>query len=125
MRILLDTHIYLWWLEDSPQLSQTARTMISEAETVYISSATLWEAVIKIGLGKLEADPAKLVTGIRESGFEPLPIPPEHTLALPGLANHHKDPFDRILIAQAISEPLRLITMDGVLSAYSDLVIQV
>jgi PIN domain nuclease of toxin-antitoxin system len=125
MRILLDTHIYLWWLDDSPQLSQAARTMIREAETVYISSATLWEAVIKIGLGKLDADPADLVTGIRESGFEPLPITPEHTLVLPRLANHHKDPFDRMLIAQAISEPLRLITMDGVLSAYSELVIQV
>ena len=125
MRILLDTHIYLWWLEDSPQLSRTARTMILEAETVYISSATLWEANIKIGLGKLAADPSKLVTGIRESGFEPLSITPEHTLALPGLANHHKDPFDRMLIAQAISEPLRLVTMDGALSVYSELVIQV
>ncbi|ABQ26634.1 type II toxin-antitoxin system VapC family toxin [Geotalea uraniireducens] len=125
MRILLDTHIYLWWLDDSPQLSMAARTMIQEAETVYISSATLWEAVIKIGLGKLEADPAELVAGIRASGFEPLPITPEHALALPGLANHHKDPFDRMLIAQAISEPLRLVTMDGVLSAYSELVIQV
>ncbi|HEX2768901.1 MAG TPA: type II toxin-antitoxin system VapC family toxin [Geobacteraceae bacterium] len=125
MRILLDTHIYLWWLDDSPQLSQAARTIIREAETVYISSATLWEAVFKIRLGKLEADPAELVIGIRESGFEPLPITPEHALALPGLANHHKDPFDRMLIAQAISEPLRLITMDGVLSMYSELVIQV
>ncbi len=125
MRILLDTHIYLWWLDDSPQLSPATHTMIREAETVYISSATLWEAVIKIGLGKLEADPAELVTGIRESGFEPLPITPEHALALTGLANHHKDPFDRMLIAQAISEPLRLVTMDRVLSAYSELVIQV
>lgn len=125
MRILLDTHIYLWWLDDSPQLSKAARITIREAETVYISSATLWEAVIKIGLGKLEADPAELVAGIRASGFEPLPITPEHALALPGLANHHKDPFDRMLVAQAISEPLRLVTMDGVLSAYSELVIQV
>jgi len=99
--------------------------MIREAESVYISSATLWEAVIKIGFGNLEADPAELVTGIRESGFEPLPITSEHALALTGLANHHIDPFDRMLIAQAISEPLRLVTMDGVLSAYSELVIQV
>jgi PIN domain nuclease of toxin-antitoxin system len=125
VRVLLDTHIYLWWLNDSPQLSQAARTIIREAETVYISSASLWEAVIKIGLGKLEADPAELAAGIRESGFESLPITAEHTLALPGLANHHKDPFDRMLIAQAISEPLHLVTIDGVMSAYSELVIQV
>lgn len=125
MRILLDTHIYLWWLDDSPLLSQAGRTMIQEAETVYISSTTVWEAVIKIGLGKLEADPAELVAGIRESGFEPLPITPEHALVLPRLPNHHKDLFDRMLIAQAISEPLHLVTTDGVLSAYSELVIQV
>jgi len=125
MRILLDTHIYLWWLEDSPQLSAAARTLIRDAETVYISSATLWEAVIKTGLGKLDAVPAELVAGIGASGFEPLPITPEHTLALPLLANHHKDPFDRMLIAQAISEPLHLVTVDGILSAYSELVIQV
>jgi len=125
MRILLDTHIYLWWLEDSPRLSKAARSMVLESETVYISSASLWEAVIKIGLGKLAADPTELVAGIRASGFEPLPITPEHTLALFGLADHHKDPFDRMLIAQAISEPLRLVTTDGVLSGYSELVIQV
>ncbi len=125
MRILLDTHVYLWWLADSPQLSRTGRTMIREAESVYISSATIWEAIIKIGLGKLEADPHELVTGIRESGFEPLPISPEHALALSGLANHHKDPFDRMLVAQAVSEPLHLLTVDGVLSTYSELVIQV
>ena len=125
MRILLDTHLYLWWLEDSPQLSAAARTLIRDAETVYISSATLWEAVIKTGLGKLDAVPAELVAGIGASGFEPLPITPEHTLPLPLLANHHKDPFDRMLIAQAISEPLHLVTVDGVLSAYSELVIQV
>lgn len=125
MRILLDTHIYLWWLDDSPLLPQTARKMIVGADLVYISAASLWEAIIKIGLGKLYADPADLVAGIRESGFEPLPITPEHTLALPRLADHHKDPFDRILLAQAITEPLRLITADALLASYSDLVVKV
>jgi PIN domain nuclease of toxin-antitoxin system len=125
MRILLDTHVYLWWLDDSPQLSAAARDLIRDAETVYISSASLWEAVIKIGLGKLDAVPAELVAGIGASGFEPLPITPEHTLTLPVLPNQHKDPFDRMLIAQAISEPLHLVTMDKVLATYSELVIQV
>jgi PIN domain nuclease of toxin-antitoxin system len=125
MRILLDTHIYLWWLDDSPLLSTSARQIIEEAEIVYVSAASIWEAVIKIGLGKLEADPADLVAGIRESGFEPLPITPEHTLALSRLAGHHKDPFDRMLLSQSLTEPLRLITADALLPAYSELVTRV
>jgi PIN domain nuclease of toxin-antitoxin system len=125
MRILLDTHIYLWWLEDSPLLSKAARKVIDGAVTVYVSSASLWEAMIKISLGKLEADPAELVAGIRASGFIPLPIAPEHTLTLASLAHHHKDPFDRMLLCQAITEPLRLVTADRLLQSYSDLVITV
>jgi len=125
MRILLDTHIYLWWLDDSPQLSPAARKIIEEAEIVYVSAASIWEAVIKIGLGKLEAEPADLVAGIRESGFEPLPITPEHTLTLSRLADHHKDPFDRMLLSQSLTEPLRLITADALLPAYSELVTRV
>lgn len=125
MRILLDTHIYLWWLEDSPFLSQAARKVIEGAETVYVSSASLWEAMIKIGLNRLEADPAELVAGIRVSGFTPLPVTPEHTLILTRLAHHHIDPFDRMLLCQAITEPLRLVTADTLLQAYSDLVIKV
>ena len=125
MRILLDTHIYLWWLNDAPQLSRSAREMIMEAESVHVSSAVIWEAVIKIKLGRLDADPVELVAGIRESGFETLPIYPEHALALNRLPDHHKDPFDRMLIAQAITEPLHLVTVDALLSSYSDLVIMV
>jgi PIN domain nuclease of toxin-antitoxin system len=125
MRVLLDTHIYLWWLDDSPLLAPTARKIIEEAEIVYVSAASIWEAVIKIGLGKLEVDPADLVAGIRESGFEPLPITPEHALALSRLADHHKDPFDRMLLSQSITEPLRLITADALLPAYSELVTRV
>jgi len=125
VRILLDTHIYLWWLEDSPSLSHAARTMIGDAEVVYVSSASLWEAIIKIGLGKLEANPEDLVAGISASGFEPLPITAEHTLALSHIANLHKDPFDRMLLSQALAEPLRLVTADRVLQSYSDIVIKV
>ena len=125
MRILLDTHIYLWWLDDSPLLSAEARKMITDADSVYVSAASLWEAVIKISLGKLEAVPSDLAEGIRESGFEPLPITPEHTLALSRLAHFHKDPFDRMLLAQSLGEPLRLLTADALLPPYSELVIKV
>lgn len=123
MRILLDTHVYLWWCEDSPALSQKARTIIAEAETVYISSASLWELAIKIGIGKFEGNLNDLATNIQASGFEELPVKVAHTIVLPRLASHHKDPFDRMLIAQAVSEPLQLVTHDATLANYSPLVV--
>ncbi len=125
MRILLDTHIYLWWCEDSPALSSKARTMIEEAETVYVSSATLWELAIKIGIGKFEGNIDDLAINIQASGFEELPVKVAHTIALPQLAPYHKDPFDRMLIAQAISEPLQLLTHDAILTRYTPLVMLV
>lgn len=125
MRILLDTHVYLWWCEDSPNLSTKARQQIETAATVYVSSATLWEVAIKIGIGKFEGNLVDLAQNIFASGFEPLLVTIEHTLALPELANHHKDPFDRMLIAQAMTEPLHLITHDDTLAKYSPLVILV
>lgn len=125
MRILLDTHVFLWWLADSKALSALARKKITDADAVFVSSASLWEAVIKIGLGKLKADPMSLYQGIAASGFVSLPVNAEHTLALAKLPDHHKDPFDRILLAQALSEPLHFLTADRALSAYSALVVQV
>jgi len=122
MRILLDTHVYLWWCEDSPSLSPKARTLIEEADTVYVSSATLWELAIKIGIGKFEGNIKELAENIQASGFEELPVKVSHTIELPGLAAYHKDPFDRMLIAQAISEPLQLVTHDAVLTHYTPLV---
>lgn len=122
MRILLDTHIYLWWLEDSPALSKSARQIIESAEIVYVSSASIWEAVIKIGLNRLDVEAEDLVAGIKESGFVELPVKAEHALSLLQLNNYHKDPFDRILVAQAISEPLHLLSSDSVLAQYSELV---
>ncbi|HBA89069.1 MAG TPA: PIN domain nuclease [Geobacter sp.] len=122
MRVLLDTHIYLWWLADSPSLSRSARKIIESAETVYVSSASIWEAVIKIGLKRLDVEAEDLVSGIQESDFIELPIKAEHTLSLLQLGNYHKDPFDRILVAQAISEPVHLLSSDSVLAQYSKLV---
>lgn len=121
----MDTHIYLWWCEDSPKLAPDARKLIAAADTVYVSSATIWELAIKIGIGKFEGNLADFATNIAASGFEPLPITVEHTLSLQELADYHKDPFDRMLIAQAISEPLRLLTHDGNMSQYTPLVIKV
>ena len=125
MKLLLDTHIYLWWLADSPALPASARKMIETAEKVYVSSASLWESAIKSGIGKLDVNQEELVAGILESGFTELPVKSEHTVALLRLENHHKDPFDRMLIAQALSEPLHFLTVDSLLTRYSALVISV
>lgn len=122
MRILLDTHIYLWWLQDSPKLSSLARNRIKTADEVYISSASLWEASIKISLGKLKAELVELEAQISQSGFIELPVNAKHVLQLGNLQSLHRDPFDRMLVAQAMHEPLRLLTSDTQLANYSDLV---
>ncbi len=122
MRILLDTHIYLWWLTDSPRLSQAAKQTIATATEVYISSASIWEAGIKITAGKLEADIDDLIEGIQANGFTELPITAKHSKQAARLPDIHRDPFDRTLVAQSLCEPLRLLTADEQILKYSELV---
>lgn len=122
MLILLDTHLFLWSLTDSRRLGRAARTRMREAECVYVSSASIWEIAIKSALGKLEADPEALVEAIEESGFIELPVRARHAAAVARLPDHHRDPFDRLLVAQAMSEPLFLLTADERLARYSPLV---
>lgn len=122
MRLLLDTHVYLWWLQDHPKLSKEGRTQITAASEVFVSSASIWEATIKAGIGKLEVDVNKLVAEIVGSGFQELPISARHAAMVARLPDIHRDPFDRILVAQALCEPLRLLTVDVILKGYSELV---
>jgi PIN domain nuclease of toxin-antitoxin system len=122
MRLLLDTHVYLWCLADAPRLGAAARREIESAEAVFVSAASIWEACIKASAGKLDADPADLLAGIDQSGYEELPVRAAHAALVARLPPIHKDPFDRLLVAQAIEEPLVLITSDPLLSKYSDLV---
>jgi PIN domain nuclease of toxin-antitoxin system len=122
MRLLLDTHIYLWSIKDDPKLSTAARTLILDATEVYISSVSIWEASIKAKLGKLDVDINDLTAAISDSGFLELSLNIKHVNEVHRLPNLHKDPFDRILIAQAISEPLRFLTADQKLKEYSELV---
>ena len=122
MRLLLDTHVYLWWLQDHPKLSKEGRAKIVSATEVYVSSASIWEASIKSGIGKLDVDINMLVSEIEKNDFLELPISAKHAAMVAQLPDIHRDPFDRILIAQALCEPLRLLTADGLLSAYSELV---
>ena len=125
MRVLLDTHVVLWAMQDSVRLSPLARDLISRADAVYVSAASLWEISIKAALGKLEIDCTQLERRLDETGFLPLPINWAHAVKLRELPPLHRDPFDRMLIAQALAEPLRLLTSDSALSEYSELVIAV
>ena len=123
MRLLLDTHIFLWVLADSPSLKPAARELIEDADACYVSAASIWEIAIKARLGKIQADPRQLSAAIEASGFLELPISARHGAGVAELELHHADPFDRLLIAQALAEPLRLLTADAQLSLYSDLVL--
>jgi PIN domain nuclease of toxin-antitoxin system len=125
VRLLLDTHVVLWVMADDPSLSPSARATIGRAETVYVSAVSLWEIHIKAGLGKLSIDQDLLLERLTAAGFESLAITWEHADALRQLPDIHRDPFDRMLVAQAISEPLKLMTTDKILAQYSELVLSI
>jgi len=125
MRLLLDTHIFLWAVAGSSLLKPPARRLIESADEVYVSAASIWEVAIKARLGKIEADPRELTAAIEASGFLELPVTATHAAGVAQLELHHNDPFDRLLIAQALVEPLKLVTVDEVLAKYSDVVLLV
>jgi PIN domain nuclease of toxin-antitoxin system len=125
VRLLLDTHILYWSFYERERLSQAALDRIAEAEAIFVSSASIWEMSIKVRLGKMKGDPSDLVRLIGAAGFDELPVWSRHALLVATLPMHHTDPFDRLLVAQAISEPLHLLTVDSRLKPYSELVIQV
>ena len=123
MNLLLDTHVALWAITDSPKLSQKARELIQAPKTVvWISAASVWEIAIKhsLGRGDMPVSSQDAIGYFRESGYRFLAIEPEHAAAIEDLAAHHQDPFDRILIAQALVEPMRLMTRDPLVACYSD-----
>lgn len=122
MRLLLDTHILLWVMQGADQLDAGARRLIEDAEQVHVSSVSMWEASIKAGLGKLKVDMDLLEARLRGTAMRPLPVTWEHAAALRRLPRLHGDPFDRMLVAQAVSEPLQLLTHDATLARYSPLV---
>jgi PIN domain nuclease of toxin-antitoxin system len=111
MSLLLDTHVVLWWLTDDPALSDDVKARLDHEPEVYVSPATIWEVTIKQSMGKL-AGPPDLPERIRDSGFRALPISMEHAMAAGRLPLIHRDPFDRMLVAQARCEELTLVTRD-------------
>ncbi len=122
MRVLLDTHAFLWWISDSPELSDAAREAIADQRNAPIFSAVSgWEIAIKAGLGRLElpGSPAKFVNEqLSQNGLEVLPIHSRHALGVYGLPDHHRDPFDRLLVSQAVVEKLPILTADPEIPRY-------
>lgn len=113
MKLLLDTHALLWWLTDDARLGRTARTLIEDpANDVLVSVGSLWEIVVKCRIGKLQADIGEILDALPREGFALLAIAASHLTALAALPQHHRDPFNHLLIAQAIAEGAGFVTAD-------------
>jgi PIN domain nuclease of toxin-antitoxin system len=122
MNLLLDTHVLIWW-DEGRRIAAEARRAIEEADTVYVSAASAWEVAIKTGLGRLR--PTRTVEqAASESGFLELLVTFQHAERVTGLPPHHRDPFDRMLVAQAAVEELALVTRDPVFARYGVALIQ-
>lgn len=120
MRLLLDTHVLIWWLTGDRKLSKSVSTLLtSEESDVAISAAAIWEIAIKRGLGRIDIDMEELLAAISSDGFAELPVRFVHASRLESLPRHHDDPFDRMQIAQAIVEGRRLVSRDEKVLAYS------
>jgi PIN domain nuclease of toxin-antitoxin system len=128
LNLLLDTHVALWAITDHPKLSAKARDLIlAPRTTIWISAVSLWEIAIKhrLGRGDMPVSGQGALRYFREAGYRFLDIEPEHAVAVEGLPSHHQDPFDRLLVAQALVEPMRLMTHDATVASYGDTIIQI
>ncbi|MFI3222543.1 MAG: type II toxin-antitoxin system VapC family toxin [Methylococcaceae bacterium] len=128
MNLLLDTHVALWAITDNPKLSQRARDLITAPKTnVWVSAANIWEIAIKYSLGRgdMPVSSQDAMRYFQESGYHFLAIDAEHAIAVEELPAHHQDPFDRMLVAQALVEPMRLMTHDSLVALYSDTIIKI
>jgi PIN domain nuclease of toxin-antitoxin system len=122
VRLLLDTHILLWAALCWKRLPEAARALLEDIDnTLMFSVASIWEVAIKRSLGRddFRVDPRLLRRGLMDNGYEELPVLGQHVVAIDGLPSHHKDPFDRILIAQALVEGITLLTVDPVVGRYA------
>jgi PIN domain nuclease of toxin-antitoxin system len=125
MRLLLDTHVLIWALIEPQRLAASTQHLLEDAENVILfSAASIWEIAIKISLGRadFQIEPSKIVDAAVASGFTELPVQPRAALYVSSLPPHHRDPFDRLLIAQAMTEPALFYTADRQLDRYSELV---
>ncbi|HKY20142.1 MAG TPA: type II toxin-antitoxin system VapC family toxin [Vicinamibacterales bacterium] len=122
MRLLLDTHAFLWWVADAPELSPRARTAIGAADNeCFLSAASCWEMAIKVSIGKLELDGTVerfVPQHLSANGFQELPVAIRHAARLSRLPFHHRDPFDRLLACQALDEKLAIVSADPIFRRY-------
>lgn len=118
MRLLLDTNVFLWTIAGDPRVEHLRDRIVDDDNEVYVSAASYWEVAIKAGIGKLDVDVGALRQAARDSGFLELAVLGSHSEHLTKLPAHHKDPFDRMLVAQANAEPMRLLTSDKLLAGY-------
>ena len=125
MRLLLDTHLLLWALGDPDKLDAATRDLVEDpANQVLFSAASIWEIAIKAGLGRADfaVRPDAVARAARDTGFVELPVRADVAARVADLPPHHRDPFDRLLVAQAMAEPVLLYTADPLLPPYTDLV---
>lgn len=128
MQLLLDTHIALWAIVDDERLPDTAKTLIADPSNhIWISTVSIWEIAIKhrLARGDMPVSSAEALQYFKESGYKILPIQPEHATLTEALPAIHQDPFDRLLVAQALHEPMHLITHDELLVGYGDMIMRV
>lgn len=119
MRLLLDTHALLWWLNDDVKLGNHARGLIGDPENdVLVSAVSLWEITVKLRIGKLDADLDEILAILPDQGFDRLDITDAHLVALAALPLHHRDPFDHLLMAQAVAEGAHFVSQDQHVALY-------
>ncbi|MDR2799808.1 MAG: type II toxin-antitoxin system VapC family toxin [Desulfovibrio sp.] len=125
MRLLLDTSALLWALTNGSRITPVRELLLDDENEVFVSAVSWWEIAIKARIGKLDADLPELRAAAQGSGFLELPLRGSHAEMLATMPRYHNDPFDHMLVAQAVAEPMRLITGDNVLSQYTPLVLHI
>ena len=125
MRLLLDTNALLWALTNGPRIAPARDLLLDDENEVFVSTVSWWEIAIKVRIGKLDANLRELRTTVQKSGFLELPLLGSHAEMLATMPRYHNDPFDHMLVAQAMAEPMQLLSGDSVLAQYTPLVLQI
>ncbi|MBI4189881.1 MAG: type II toxin-antitoxin system VapC family toxin [Betaproteobacteria bacterium] len=118
MRLLVDTHLLIWWLAGKSIPARAAELIRDPGNQIYASAVSVWEVAIKVSLGKIRINPDELIAALREGGFQELAVTGRHAARVAQLPKHHRDPFDRLLVAQSLAEAMLLLTQDQPLAAY-------